>query len=204
MTQQNLVVYKLTIEEFFYFGSTDNFNRRKYKHKKDCFKRRGRGFRNKCKKYTTIRGLITETEWNDNINMEVIEQGFDNVLEMKLKEDEYIKEYLGDDDCLNSNRVCLTQQEKKEYNTNKKREERLRNLETNKHRCECCDISFGDLFGLKQHQSKKYHLENIREEEEMDDLDDLSNEEILEFINIMRTNIGTQTEQITINLTINI
>jgi hypothetical protein len=96
-------IYKLEGGGKFYYGSTNQHYlcNRKYKHKQDALKYPGR----------PMYKFLNAVGW-DNVTITLIEEVSN---EMRwVTEDKYIREALGDPNCLNTNVVIVTLQEQKE------------------------------------------------------------------------------------------
>jgi len=105
-TFQNAVVYVLQcIDNYYYIGSTINNPRfRLNNHKKDSIKFPDRN----------VYKHINEIGW-DNVLLQIVEKYPCNTREeLRLKEDEFIKESIDDMYCLNHQRAVISKEERKE------------------------------------------------------------------------------------------
>ena len=106
----NAVVYVLQcIDNYYYIGSTINHPRyRLNNHKKDSVK-----YPDRC-----VYKHINEIGW-DHVQLQIVEAcPCDTKEELKLKEDEMIKDSLHDEYCLNYNRALVSKEEHRENMTN--------------------------------------------------------------------------------------
>ncbi len=78
------IIYKITIQDYIYVGSTKNFTRRKCEHKRYC----------NIKKDVLIYNKINELGGWDNCSMIPIEEGeFENNIQAHIREEVFRKEY---------------------------------------------------------------------------------------------------------------
>lgn len=147
------IIYKISIDDYIYIGSTRDYHQRKIRHKHNCSYQNGDHF--KIKVYQ----LIREAGGWDKCEMIPIEEyECENQLQARIREEHWRREYNAN---MNSKQAYTSIEEKKEHKNEQANIYRQNNKEKirEKHTCDC-----GGSYSRSSkaiHSKTKKHLEYL-------------------------------------------